>query len=243
MTTNQISFWTLKETERANRARESENRRTNLANETIKSRSNDINFALGTRNADISEGQLREATRANLEKERENRQSHRTSEGLQHAANLLTARKISVDLMNADTNRMNAFTNAQNAATNAGMLAETNRTNLASEQLKSDALEETKRSNIANENIKRFSNATNAAQGFQDVTTRSMSQAEQARHNVAVELETKRNNLYDQALEAARLQNDITNNSARTVNEFLNTSNNALRTMKGGQYNGQKKSR
>lgn len=40
MTTNQIAFWNLKETERSNKAREDETRRSNIAKETENVRSN-----------------------------------------------------------------------------------------------------------------------------------------------------------------------------------------------------------
>nr|AVX53430.1 putative ORF1 [Marmot picobirnavirus] len=210
MTQNQIAYWNLQETIRANKAKERENTRSNKANEAIKTQTNTQNLSLGL-------GNIAETTRANRAKEFETNRANLESEAVRRR--------------DALTNRLNAFTNATNAGTRIGELnegirahqaseqiglgnlaelqranqareAETNRANLTSEA-------ETHRANVQRENAQRFSNATGYASAGSQTNQQDRNLAEQARHNVTFENETKRNNLTNQQLKAAELQQRI----------------------------------
>lgn len=74
MTANQIAYWNLKETERANRAKEFENQRSNIARETETNRSN--------------RAQEAETHRSNTTREAETERSNRTKEVETHRTNV-----------------------------------------------------------------------------------------------------------------------------------------------------------
>lgn len=232
MTTNQIQFWNLREQKRANTAKESISRETNEI---------ERGKLAATQVGNVLRGkELDEAIRANLAREAENIRSHQAAEGenvrthkaneeIAQAANLLKAESIGIDRINADTAFHNAQTNRMNAITNQGQLAEAHRTNLRNEEIKSQNLDELTRSNIANENIKRFSGATQYANASKQAETAARQQQEVAIHNRATELNATRNTYLD----SLELQNKVNIDSARTINEFLQTGNNAVRNLKG----------
>lgn len=228
MTTNQIAYWTLKETNRANRAKEAENRRHNEVDEEIRRTTNANTLYLGNRNADE---QYRNNTVVSLE----NQRSHMANEQIA-ALNAKTQQQhLAIDAQNADTNARNAATNAMNAATNAGQLVELNRSNLVNEQIKQQQYEELVRNDKAKEDISRFGAVTGYSLGSKDSSTRRFSQEEAVRHDVTTENETKRKNLIDQQLEAAGLMHRINNDTARTQNEFLKTTQSGLSKLAGAK--------
>lgn len=218
MTSNQIAYWTLEETKRANLAREQENKRTNLANERIRSETNSINQAIGY-------GNLSENRRANMAKETELNRHQVTTERQKEVDQAIEAAKTAILQQNADTNSFNALINERNAATNAGMLAETNRTNLANEEIKQANLEELNRHNMSDENIRRFVGATNYA------TSKEQSEASTTNANVNQQnantrfqeyQETRRKNLVDQYLRSLDLRHQIENDNAKIQQGYVN---------------------
>lgn len=228
MTTNQIAFWNLEETKRANRAREAELNRHQLADESIRTRTNDVNLYLGNLQNQLGKEQLLETVTANRNKEKENTRSNRASEDIRRVSNLLTADSIAVARRNAEINAINAATSQMEAATHAGQLVEANRTNLANEAIKQANVEELQRSNLAREQQNRFDSAVSAANQGTDVQTRQQTQRETSQHNRT----TERYDLYRTYLDSLRLQNDVNLGTARTNNDFLQTINQAARTAK-----------
>lgn len=217
MTSNQIAYWTLEETKRANLAKERENNRTNLANEEIRRQTNQINQSIGY-------GNLSETRRANLAKETElNRHQVRT-ENQKDVDQAIESAKTAILQQNADTNSYNALINERNAATNAGMLAESQRTNYANEQIKQGNLEELSRHNLQDENIRRFVNATgyatNANQAQASLTNASVNQ-QNADTRFAEYQETRRKNLVDQYLRSLSLQHEIENDAAKLQQGYI----------------------
>lgn len=217
MTSNQIAYWTLEETKRANLAKERENNRTNLANEEIKRQSNQITQSLGY-------GNLAETRRANQAKETElNRHQVRT-ENQKDVDQAIESAKTAILQQNADTNSYNALINAKNAATNAGMLAETQRTNYANEQIKQQNVEELARHNKKDEDIRRFVNATGYATSANQANA-SLANASANQQNadtrVAEYQETRRKNLVDQYLRSLSLQHEIENDEAKLKQGYV----------------------
>lgn len=218
MTQNQIAYWNLKETERANRAREKENYRANVANEKIRSRSNDITYQLGDRNAT-------ETVRANLAKELENNRTNMSNEDIRRANNAIQLLENMVHQYDAETKRGQlaysyanlaeiARSNRANEGLRGSELLEANRANLAREQ-------ENYRSNLAKENATRFANAASAGTNITSNTLADLRNQETQRHNVAVESETKRSNLVNQQFEAAKQLEQINNDKFKIYVDLL----------------------
>lgn len=133
MNYNQIEYWKLQETKRANLAKEGLTDRQLTESE----RSNRMNeYLTGTRDAEtarsnkakesLTSTQIKETQRSNLAQER-----------LKHESNLETKRSnLANEQIKRDTNK------------------ETNRANLAKESLSGRTISETERSNLANEELK-----------------------------------------------------------------------------------------
>lgn len=226
MTQNQIAYWKNQEDKRSHLAQEKETNRANKAREAYERQRNDNTLNLGLLN-------YGETNRSNLAREGENFRTNTANESIKQRQN-------DINEYIAQTGRYNADINYANALTNAGNLAEMSRSNRVNETIKAGQLLETERSNkaqekernrsnIANENISRFVAATNSSIASNRNSLQEVQNAETNRHNVATELETKRKNLIDQQLAAARLQNDITQQTARTQ---LDAMGNVLRNFK-----------
>lgn len=112
MTANQIAYWQLVETRRANAARESETNRANVAKET-------------------------EQQRSNLANETENIRSHKAAEAENLRSHLATESLTTRDLV--ERNRHNLVTEAESERSNRTREEEALRSNLASEKLKHEA--------------------------------------------------------------------------------------------------------
>lgn len=237
MTQNQINFWNLKETERANRAREKEATRANKAKEGLSAREiatketqNQINLSLG-------QGNLAETNRANIARELEQNRSNLSNEQIKRY-------ESAIKLLDAMTNQQNADTNATNAATRQGelalgynTLAENKRHSMINEAISSRDLQERTRSNKAQEDLKRFQQATSAATSITSGNLRDLEISEQQRHNLQTELETKRNNLVDQQIELQKLMQQINRDKWNTQSGLISnmTPNISLRVGNGGQ--------
>lgn len=212
MTRNQIEFWRLNETVRANKAVEAhnravleynyqvleENKRANLAREAELHRSNVANEVHNERvrvdNFYFNSRQMAEQKRRNQESELMARRQlaelskhNRASETAQFSQLKLQAMSLS----NAARNTIEAErSNRANEQLNSLRIAETTRSNMRNEQTNLMHLNEQIRSNQASEAIRRQSNAN---------TLRSLE--EQMRHNRSVEAETSRHNLMDEKLQ------------------------------------------
>lgn len=98
MTTNQVAYWALRETQRSNLARETETNRSNLINEaethranvareTETNRANLAQEGLAAERNQISRDELNETRRANLARESETSRSNLARETEQHRTN------------------------------------------------------------------------------------------------------------------------------------------------------------
>lgn len=236
MTTNQIAYWTLKETERANKARENETKRANLAKEALTARQNDINYQIGT-------GNLAESVRANQAKETELNRHQVKTESQKDVDQAIEQAKTAILQQNADTNSYNALINARNAATNAGMLTETTRTNMANEKIKQSNVDELSRHNKRDEEIRNFIGATSLSVNANQANTAARNvdvNQQNADTRVAEYNETRRKNLVDQYLRSLNLQWDIERDTAQLQS---NNINNALRNSADILRIGQSKTR
>lgn len=225
MTRNQIEYWRLSETRRANRAIEQHNRnvlaynyavleetkRSNLAREAETSRSNRAretqNRLDSDRNLMFQLRQMNENERANRAKEKIS--SNQLDETIRSnkANELIRANQASAQLMNAMTqSRSQAETersNRERESLGIGQLAETKRSNIANEGIKMFSQREVARSNQANEAIKRRQNQIATGQFY-----------ELQRHNVVTEEETRRSNIMSEL-------NKQTEISMRSFTEIL----------------------
>lgn len=219
MTSNQIAYWNLQETERANRAqehetnranlaRETEQNRTNLANEAIRQRANEIQEAQNMRMYSVSLSTLAEQQRSNVAKEAvQNREADiKAKEADTHSRQASVQEAlVPIQARQADASIMQGSAALMNAATNADQLQETKRANLASEFLRYQQQDEVHRSNIAQENIARFQNATGYSNKAEQLGIEQQKANEQSRHNTMTEAEQKRANLIEEQLKTAGL--------------------------------------
>lgn len=236
MTQNQLSYWNLKETERANRARERETNRANLAKEGLsereiaaKERANEINFNLGDRN-------VLELQRANLAKEKENNRSNLSNEEIKRIDNAIKLIDAITATRNAAVNETNATTRQGELALGYNNLSELRRHSLINEAISSRDLQERTRSNKAQEDLKRFSQATTAATNITSGNLRDLELSESQRHNLVQEQEVKRNNLYNQQIELQKLLQQINRDKWSAQNQLINnmTPRISLRVGNGG---------
>lgn len=150
MTQNQIRYWEVQETKRANEARERETVRSNLAQERENYRHNTAVETETKRSniahEDYNNRNLLELSRHNVASEqlqdfsnRETQRHNRATEGISQQQVSLGYAQLAetvrnnnlnyrVGMLNASANQQNALTNARNASTNARN-AETNRIN------------------------------------------------------------------------------------------------------------------
>lgn len=224
MTRNQIEYWRLKETNRANlaneqhqrdvlaynyatlaeqtranKAREAETNRSNLANEL----QNRIN---SNRNLEMSKNNLLELRRSNKEREANNR-----------AITLETNRaNMANEAIRIQTNYLTLMSNQNQAR----MIDEQSRSNRANEALRSSQLVETNRSNLANELLAAQRNAEQFRSNSANERLRLMQHYETQRSNIARETETHRSNVVNEALKAAEVGTKV----MRTVADLSNYS-------------------
>lgn len=121
MTSNQISYWQLKEQILADRNREAETSRANKAQEALKDYANKVTEMLGKGNLSLGFNQLGETRRHNL-----------ATEGLEHLKNLISQYQ-------AETGRMNVGLGFANLGLGYSQLGETYRANMANEAIKREA--------------------------------------------------------------------------------------------------------
>nr|AVX53440.1 putative ORF1 [Marmot picobirnavirus] len=232
MTSNQLKYWELQEAHRSNLAREAENARSNKAKEQLTAQTNAINLQLGS-------GNLNENIRSHRTDEQERNRANVAKEGIAWYQNYLTQSELPIKQQQAVAALRNSSANLQNADTRVNELSEQRRNNLVLASLRDLELLEQQRSHKANEDIARFQSVANYATNKQNADTSTGELTERSRHNVQTELETKRNNLYDQALDAARLQNDINLGTARTQSQINSNILDAIKI--GGNISGKTK--
>lgn len=231
MTQNQIAYWNLRETERADRAKEQENTRTNKANEKIKSDANAINLSIGsTANA--------ETMRANLARELENNRSNLANEEIKRIQNAiklidtaLKSREIDIKQGELGLGYANLSELTRSHLANEGLtqqqITETNRSNLAKEyethRTNLAKEKEQNRSNVSNENIARFGAATGYGSAITNYSLQDARNKETVRHDLATEAETKRNNITNSIINGANVLSNLRRNKARSNKDALNT--------------------
>lgn len=160
MTKNQLEFAQLKETQRANRAKERETQRANMVNESHRLMELTNTYVLGQKN-------LEELQRSNIAREMETHRSNVARETETKRYNIASLDEVS---------RHNLQTEAlgrQNVALGYAQLAELQRSNLAREL-------ETNRSNLAREAETQRSNLVREGQQEAQIS-------EMQRHNRAAE--------------------------------------------------------
>lgn len=224
MTTNQINYWTLQESKRANQARERETNRANLANEEIKREQNRIAESYNVGFLSNQRSTIDETSRANQAKEKELNRHQLVTEAQTDTSNAIQRQKLGIDQQNADTNRFNSRISAWNAATNANSLLETNRANLASEQIRQQTLEEQSRHNIQLESIDRLNSLLGHTDKSttNDINSRNADTSEfNAQTNRKEQEETRRSNLVREYLDSLRLQHNINIDTANTMQNYL----------------------
>lgn len=133
MTRNQIEYWNLQESKRANQAKESETGRHNLATESETGRHNQVQEG-------IDLGHLNESVRHNRVTESETKRHNVAGEQETSRHNRVTE---------TETNRHNVVSEG----IDLGKLSETTRHNRATEGISYGELRETTRHNLANEAI------------------------------------------------------------------------------------------
>lgn len=243
MTANQIAYWQLVETRRANAAREVETNRANVAKENEQHRSNVASEA--------------EAVRSHLAAEAENIRSHQATESL-------TTRDL------IERNRHNLVTEVEAERSNRAREEETLRANLAGETLKQQAnllqkasIAETASHNRELEALQAESNLIASTrvgnenqhwlrgdlEAHRANTTREQQQvnaaAETAAQNAAQrEQWTAQNDLEQQKIDEAK-RNNTWKNTNQSVEIVLDTLSDVLQTVlptrkgsnkKGGHY-------
>lgn len=170
--TNRSNLAREAETRRSNMVREQETNRSNLANENIARQNSYLNarkigqdFYLAQKNYELSRSNLSEQKRHSLAAETELNRSNRSREELEKINldrnYLINRRQQSTAAYNAETQRLSQLTQADKFArdyrVNLLNLEESNRANRAREA-------ETTRSNLANEAIRSESNAISRQQ-------------------------------------------------------------------------------
>lgn len=231
MTTNQLRYWELQENKRHQRVVENETQRSNIARERETIRSNvagELNNRYAT-NMQFRLGYLNylENNRANLVREENTRYSNYT-------ARLEQAERQRSNLANESIATGNLIATV-------GRNVEQMRANLVSEQLKRQDqsltatkmdrdfvislgnLAETERSHKANEDI---------AYASQAIDVRKLD--ETIRHNQAVEIETKRNNLIQNQQKNVDLINDANRIKFTTLANVLGNLTPNIRVGLGG---------
>lgn len=225
MTRNQIEYWSLQETKRANQAREKELNRHQVVMEGLQREQTHLTYNLGLRT-------LGETIRSNQAREAETNRHNLAMEGLQAQQNELGWYNASIAQYNAETNRLNAGTNAYVASIQAGQLAELQRHQQATEALQLQNQEETARANKARENQLALNNISGLAQAagrnLTDVLTTRLELDykyadldERGRHNLAQEQETNRSNVTNELLDSYKLQNQINVDSSKEAREWM----------------------
>lgn len=221
MTQNQISYWNLVELQRSNLAKEKENNRHNIETEKQGSQTIDVN-RLGTLgNLDINRANLSELQRSNLAKERENARNNQANNLLTYLQRLTESRNAATREFEAGSGRIQAQAAASQAGTAANMYQETRRSNLVNDAIKALQQQENKRHNIAQENTNRLQTAGNIGNTGSQINVQQGQLSESERHNVVSENETKRNNLFNQQLKAAELQDTINYHKGELQNQSL----------------------
>lgn len=231
MTSNQIAYWTLEETKRANLAKEKELNRHQVADEKIRDKTNRITENLGQLN-------YSESVRSHTTDESERNRANLAKEALTAESNAINYGNLQSRIYEAGSGRIQAQAAASNAATRAGELVESNRTNLANENLKQQQIDELSRHNFREENLTQFRDIRSTSTANTNATTNRGQLEEQSLHNRLTEAETKRNNLTNQYLESLRQQFNIENESSKRRIEILNGSlGNAGKLLTGGRLN------
>lgn len=221
MTRNQIEYWNLVETRRANAetqrsnlARESETARHNTATESV-----DLGkLAESTRHNVATEGQagleLAEATRSHKASEKNTRVANREARRSHEASEFLQGRTIE---MGAKTLAETKRSNKAKEALEFSKQAETQRANMAAERQRLNELAEQIRTHKANESI----SARNAqTQAFKQLADESFQKAQVQLKNAenllkgeanATRLKELTNNMdkWKAELEEAKKKNDI----------------------------------
>lgn len=199
MTRNQIAYHEHLEQSRHNQVSEKETERHNRATEKLSNKQMTLNYNLGMSN-------LAETKRSNLAREAETNRHNLVVEAQTNRDLDIKSRNSDISLYQAQIQDKMASIAAFNASENA-------RSNKANEQLKSEANAEQHRSNIEHENVARFNAITSAGKAEnerkiaqQNADTNLGNLVEIGRHNLAVEDETKRNNIYNQQIRLAELQ-------------------------------------
>lgn len=241
MTRNQIEYWKLKESERANKAneaharnvltynyavlaettrankeREKELYRSNTAQEQIQRTKNDRDWILSLR----SQAEYERANKA-----REDLQSRQLQETVRanKASELIRVANNTIQAMNAATSRMQVQEQVRNHLAQEGLqtrqISEQARANRASEQLGLLNLQETTRRNQASEANQRFAN----------LTTRLNAQMQYnlGRDQLA---ETRRSHIAGETLESTKIAVTHSGNVLNSLSRLAPT------LLKGGQY-------
>lgn len=234
MTRNQLAYWQLEEAKRSNRANEQETNRSNIARETETNRHNVVseqeterhNRAMETFNLKQLDEQMRanqahetavarqqtEVERANLVRENQNQQSINLGWGQLALGYSQLSETIRNHKMNEDINLMS--------------LQETTRNHEANEAISRANLEETARANRKSEGLRTQQQALDSIKIEQEASRN----AEQARHNEAVESETHRSNVVSEVISGIRTVNDIIGTQQTGANNLART----LISVKGG---------
>lgn len=220
MTRNQIAYWELHETNRANKARETETNRNNVAVETETNRANlereRMNRVQSNRNYEVALRSLFEQRRATKVKEDQSQQQinetirhDRQTESVAKQQADVSVRNVTVqEKAQAETRRANMQQEALNQRKqdeverlnktaqrlDAYRLNEVQRNNKFNNLMQFKTISETERSNRSNESIKRINN---------NINMRKLS--EEVRHNKALEFETARHDLSQEAQGYAKL--------------------------------------
>lgn len=249
MTRNQIYYWQNVETKRSNQAREAETHRNNAA---IEAETNRHNLAMEL----LTKNQYDELARHNLATETEQNRTNVANEQIKTVANDIGYGNLAVKQYEAKTGRLNVAVNQQNADTNAFLASETQRHNIASEDINLLNLAQTRdleqqridntyrsigeqrRHNMEQESIDKERVANQA----KEIANENARIIEQSRSNLAREQETQRHN---QALEFGQNYKNLTGGTRDLMNignDSLNALSNVLRSVnplsliKGGAH-------
>lgn len=224
MTKNQLDYWNLQETKRANLAKERELNRHQVRDEGIKEQSNLLTYNLGLQN-------LSETQRSHQTDEAERARNNRVNNLVELWKNEISEQNLDVnrlkalvDKYNAETGRINAGINQQNVNLGYSNLGELQRSNLARESIQQQQVDETKRSNIENENIKRFANSTQAARQQNQTEVDQFNATEAQRSHQAQE----HNNLINSELRSLELQHKIDYDTSAIQQRYYSDASNNL---------------
>lgn len=236
MTRNQIAYWELQESKRSNRAKERETNRSNVAREIETNRSNlaqekqnrinsNRNYLMNVLNlqelhrnnvavSDLRSAELKEQSRRNRVSEAQN-QSNLSLQAYEANTRRIAQKEIQRANMSREyQNKLDYYQDVKQSdrsyLLSRRTVDETNRSNLAREQVQFQSLAEQQRSNLANENIRQYSNFT-----------QRMSVQEQVRHNQAQERETARHNITTEAFNAIQTGVDAATKLLSTLNKVV----------------------